>query len=419
MENQVNNANGQINSDAEALEALFDKYKKRDEKKKRLSKEEMLAKYFNPRKETEYFRALPKLAGEELIEEGWFHKVQAGKFLTNSTALYCPAKNNPKVQAKDKDGVLQFDQNQKPVMVSEYCPMCAKSAKMRSKMDKSISGKKKEQLTTAQEKAAFERNKQILMDSNKFEAKLYYIIRGIDRGAEKDGVKFWRFKHNFKSQGVHDKLWKPIINEYYKATGKVYNDVTNGIDLAISVIDNTIPGSTRTFKDVSAINVRMGGSTPLHSDSMIARQWLDDKTTWREVFKPKKAPGITELKFLELAAEEREVGQTQDYRNTPYYNEEEKKWVFPNHPDLEAAANTRNQNLDATDEMNVPDEEGYVSAVNTVMNQQSPDITQMSTAAPSTNAPTPQSMGAVQIGTPTQQVAQQPVAADPYGDLPF
>lgn len=223
MENLNQNATVQNSSDAEALEALFDKYQKRDEKKKRLSKEEILAKYFNPRKDTEIFRALPRIhKDDDLIQEGWFHKVQAGKYAKNTTAVYCPAKNNPKVQAVDKKtGQLVVDQQGKPVMVSEHCPLCAKSARMRSKMDKSIQGKKKEQLVTAEEKAAFEKNKGILTDSNKFESKLYYIIRGIDRGAEKDGVKFWRFKMNFKSQDIHDKLWKPIIQDYYKQTGKV------------------------------------------------------------------------------------------------------------------------------------------------------------------------------------------------------
>lgn len=408
MENQVENAVPQQGSDAEALEALFDKYKKRDEKKKRLSKEEILAKYFNPRKDTEIFRALPRLQGEELIEEGWFHKVQAGKYVSNTTAVYCPAKNNPKVQAKDKDGNLVFDQNNKPVMVSQYCPLCAKSAKMRSKLEKNVP--KKENLKTDQEKAAFERNKSILSESNKFEAKLYYIIRGVDRGAEKDGVKFWRFKHNFKSQGIHDKLWKPIIQAYYKQTGKVYSDPVNGIDLMISVVDNSFNG--RTFRDVSSIIPRYP-ATPLHSDPLIAKQWLDDKTTWREVFKPKKAPGIDETQYLALAAEEREPGQKFDMRNTPYYDEETKKWIFPNHPDLEAAANTRTQNLDATEDVDVPDEDGYVSAATSVVSQNnSLDITEMSTAAP-----TPES--AFKDGAETLGVSQQNKRGDAYDDLPF
>lgn len=415
MENQIQNSSTGQGSDAEALEALFDKYQKRDEKKKRPSKEEILARYFNPRKDTEIFRALPKIGKEELIEEAYFHKVQAGKYAKNTTAVYCPAKNNPKVQAVDKEGNLVNDQQGKPVMVNEYCPMCAKSYKMRSKMDKTISGKKKDQLVTAEEKAAFEGNKKILMDSNKFESKLYYIVRGIDRGAEKDGVKFWRFKHNFKSQGIHDKLWKPIIMGYYKETGRPYNDVENGIDLMISVVDNEFNGNK--YRDVSAIIPRQ--SSKLHSDPMIAKQWLDDKTTWREVFKPKKAPGITEMQYLELAAELRAEDQKYDMRNTPYYDEEIKKWIFPNHPDLEVAANTRNQNLDADDDngMAEPDEEGMVSAAASVVSQANvADITEMSTVAPKTET---FNHGSVSMGSPATQEQPQAQNAGGYDDLPF
>jgi hypothetical protein len=415
MENLNQNATVQNSSDAEALEALFDKYQKRDEKKKRLSKEEILAKYFNPRKDTEIFRALPRLhKDDDLIQEGWFHKVQAGKYAKNTTAVYCPAKNNPKVQAVDKKtGQLVFDQQGKPVMVGEHCPLCAKSARMRSKMDKSIQGKKKEQLVTAEEKAAFEKNKGILTDSNKYESKLYYIIRGIDRGAEKDGVKFWRFKHNFKSQGIHDKLWKPIIQDYYKQTGKVYSDVENGIDLMISVVDNEFNGNK--YRDVSAIIPRM--PSKLHGDALIAKQWLDDKTTWREVFKPKKAPGITETQYLELASEEREVGQKYDMRNTPYYDEEQKKWIFPNHPDFEAVANTRTQNLDASteeDEVLIEEEGGYIGAAHSVVAGNNLDITEMSTETPKGEA---FNHGSVSLGAP--ETKSEPASAGAYDDLPF
>lgn len=416
MENQIHNPATVQGSDAEALEALFEKYQKRDEKKKKLSKEEILARYFNPRKDTEIFRALPRLQGEELIEEGWFHKVQAGKYAKNTTAVFCPAKNNPKVQAVDKEGNPVTDQQGKPVMVSEYCPLCAKSHKMRSKMDKSIAGKKKDQLTTPEEKAIFESNKKILMDSNKFEAKLYYIIRGIDRGAEKDGVKFWRFKHNFKSQGIHDKLWKPIIQDYYKQTGKVYSDVENGIDLMISVVDNEFNGNK--YRDVSAIIPRQ--PSKLHSDPLIAKQWLDDTTSWREVFKPKKAPGITETQYLELAAELRAEDQKYDMRNTPYYDEETKKWVFPNHPDLEVAANTRNQNLDADDDaMAEPDDDGMVSAATSVVSQNNvADITEMSKQAPKNES---FNHGSETLGAPASQPKTEPQAqnAGGYDDLPF
>lgn len=414
MEQLDVNVSGQ-GSEAEQLESLFNKYKERDEKKKKfLSKEEILAKFFNPRKDTEIFRALPKREGEELIEEGYFHKVQAGKYASNTTAVYCPAKNNPKVQAKDKDGNLQFEQDGKtPVMVDQYCPLCAKSKAIRSKLDKSISGKKKEDLKSAAEQEIFEKNKNLLKRAGLFEAKLYYIIRGIDRGAEKDGVKFWRFKHNFKSQGVHDKLWKPIIQQFYKQTGKLYSDVQQGVDLMISVVDNEFNG--RKYKDVSSITPRIPQS-PLHTDPLIMKQWLEDKTTWREIFKPKKAPGITELQYLQLAAEEREVGQKFDMRNTPYYDEEAKKWIFPNHPDLEAAANTKDKNLDASsdDQYDLPDDDGYVSAATTVVNQTNqPDITQMSTAAPASSAPS--NLGALDMSAPSTTTNK----SGAYDDLPF
>ena len=409
MENQNPNATVQNSSDAEALESLFEKYQERDNKKKRPSKEEILARYFNPRKDDEIFRALPRHEGEELIEEGWFHKTQAGKYIKNNTTLYCLAKNNPKVPAVDKEGNPVLDQQGNPVMVFQYCPLCAKSYSMRKGMDKSIAGKKKDQLTTPAEKAIFAKNVEILKASNKYEAKLYYIIRGIDRGAEKDGVKFWRFKHNFKGQGIHDKLWKPIIQGYYKQTGKVYTDVKDGIDLMISVIDNEFDG--KTYRDVSSIIPRQ--PSPLHSDDLIAKQWLNDKTTWRDVFKPKKAPKINEVQYLELAAEEREVGQKYDMRNTPFYDEQEKKWVFPNHPDLEAAANTRNQNLDADDSNGMldPDNDGFVNAATTVANN-APDITEMSTEKPKEEF----NHGSESIGETSNATNAE---AKAYDDLPF
>jgi hypothetical protein len=266
----------------------------------------------------------------------------------------------------------------------------------------------------------FEDNRIILSKAGKFEAKKYYIIRGIDRGAEKDGVKFWRFKQNFKSQGVHDKLWKPIIHSYYKETGKLYNDPQHGIDLLISVVDNEYNGST--YRDVSAINPRRT-SSPLHTDPLILKQWLEDKTTWRDVFKPKKAPGIDETKFLELASEEREPNQKFDMRNTPYYDEEMKKWIFPNHPDLEEKANTRDRNLDSDDSDEYTDDSDDVMTPNLTnqmssnvaaqyLSNQSNDISNLKTSGemPSFNHKS------VDLSSGSQNTSSKTTA---YDDLPF
>ena len=48
-----------------------------------------------------------------------------------------------------------------------------------------------------------------------YRSRMFYIVKVIDRDAEEDGVKFWRFKHNYKNEGVLDKIfpiWKLQTN---------------------------------------------------------------------------------------------------------------------------------------------------------------------------------------------------------------
>ena len=58
---------------------------------------------------------------------------------------------------------------------------------------------------------------------------MFYIVKVIDRDNEQDGVKFWRFKHNYKQEGVLDKIL-PI----WKAKGDV-TDAEKGRDLIIEL----------------------------------------------------------------------------------------------------------------------------------------------------------------------------------------
>ena len=39
------------------------------------------------------------------------------------------------------------------------------------------------------------------------------MVKLIDRDNEQDGVKFWRFKHNTKSEGVLDKIFPIFKNK--------------------------------------------------------------------------------------------------------------------------------------------------------------------------------------------------------------
>ena len=169
-------------------------------------------------------------------------------------------------------------------------------------------------------------------------SKKFYIIRGIDKGKEKDGVKFWRFKHNFKNQGTLDKLL-PILQEYTDMNQVDFADPKSGTDLSITMADSEFNG--RVYKQISAISAR--GKSPLSGDALVMQSWLEDNITWREVFLPKKAPNITPYEFLEMC-----VAGT-----NPYWDDSDsanKHWVFPGRPDLEEQANTRNRNLDADED---------------------------------------------------------------------
>ena len=335
MENQA-----QTGQDLSQLKGMFADYqKKQSQSGNRKSREDILAKYFVPRKTKELFRILPPKAGRKHIEEAFFHVVTtnaAGGKKKHGSVIYCPMHNDPKVQ-KVVDGVPQLDGNGNPLMNPAPCPLCLKHKKLIARQDQSLKGIKKENMDDAQLKIKA-KNDEIYKEAIKWEAKKFYIVRGIDKGLEKDGVKFWRFKHNYKNQGTLDKLL-PILEEYMTVKQADFSDAVKGTDLSIIMTDSEFNG--HTYKTISAITYR--GESPLHADPIVARQWLDDDITWRDVFMPKKAPNTTPLEFLEMTAN----------GSNPYWDDTDqsnKHWVFPGRPDLEELANTRTMNLDSDEE---------------------------------------------------------------------
>lgn len=333
--------NGASINELEAMKKMFGDFKNKQNQttNKKISKEDLLAKYFVPRKTKETFRILPPLEGRKPIEEAFFHVVTtitAGGKKKHGTIIYCPAHNDPKVPKLDSDGNPLKDQNGNPVLVPAPCPLCKKHKDLLRKQDPSIKGIKKENMTDNQLKIK-DKNNEIYKDAIKWEAKKFYIVRGIDKGAEKDGVKFWRFKHNYKNQGTLDRLL-PIMEDFVTANQVSFFNPKNGTDFNIIMTDSEFNG--RTYKAISAITHK--GKCPLHNDPVVIEQWLSDDTTWRDVFKPKKAPNVTPLEFLEMVAN----------GTNPYWDDTDpnnKHWVFPGRPDLEEAANTRTQNLDANE----------------------------------------------------------------------
>lgn len=321
------------------LKAMFDDFQKKSSKQggSAQSRESILKKYFVPRNDKETFRILPPLAGRRHIEEAFFHVVPTigkGGKVKHGTILYCPAHNDAKVPKLDENGQPIIDSTtNKPYMIPSPCPLCEKNRELLRKQDKSLRGIKKENMTPAQLEIK-EENDKIYKEANKWSARRFYIIRGIDKGLEKDGVKFWRFKHNYKQQGALDKLL-PVIKDFTDAYLVDFADPEKGVDLTITMADTEFQG--RTYKQITAISTRQ--PSKLHSDDLVMRNWLNDKTTWRDVFKPKKAPNMTPVEFLESVV----LGQN------PYWDDSDannKKWVFPGRPDLEEAANTRTRTFD-------------------------------------------------------------------------
>jgi len=336
MENQ-NETTGQ---DLSQLKSMFADYQNKQKQGKRKTSEEILAKYFVPRKNKEIFRILPPKAGKKHIEEAFFHVIPtigSGGKKKHGTVVYCPAHNDPKVKKMDKNGNVVLDSNGAPIMIPAPCPLCDKAKKMLAQQNPALKGRKKETLN-ADELVIYEKNRAIFTEANKWDAKKFYIVRGIDKGLEKDGVKFWRFKHNFKNQGTLDKLL-PILQEYMDINQADFADAKNGTDLSITMADSEFNG--HVYKQISAISFR--GKSPLHQDALISGQWLEDNINWREVFQPKKAPNLSPYEWLQMAANEQ----------NPYWDDSDannKHWVFPGRPDLEEQANTRKANLDADDE---------------------------------------------------------------------
>ena len=346
MEN--NTTNDQIGGSAEmeAAKAMFSDWKKSHEKTtkvKKVSREDALKKHFIPRDEKETFRPLHPNYGEKYVKVAFFHEILTNKAggKKQKRKIYCPAHNDAQVAALDNEGKPVLNEQGQPVMIPVKCPICEESKRLLATQDRSILGKDKSEYTE-EDKKIKDNNNEIYKAAKKIEAKKFFMVKGIDRGNEKHGPKFWRFKFNYKQQGVADKLI-PLLSEWSAANEIHFANPENGIDVTINVVENTIPGSNYTYKDVSSISTSPRGSSQLHHDESIAKAWLADTTTWRDIYKP------LEFSFMDAATVlDRLAKGTDTYWDDT--NSNDKKWVFPDTRDINLAekTNTRKANLDAT-----------------------------------------------------------------------
>jgi len=138
--------------------------------------------------------------------------------------------------------------------------------------------------------------------AKKFRPHKFYICKVIDREHEAHGIKFWRFRDNYQKQGTFDK----IVNVM-----KSYNEdmtdptVESGRDLVIDIARNAnqIP-LVQTILPAPHKSV-------LSADADLAKEWLNDPRTWRDVY------AVKDYEYLDIIIQ----------GGTPTFDKVNEKWV--------------------------------------------------------------------------------------------
>jgi hypothetical protein len=114
--------------------------------------------------------------------------------------------------------------------------------------------------------------------AKQYKARKFYIVKVIDRDNEQDGVKFWRFKHNYKNEGILDKII-PI----WRNKGDI-TDSEKGRDIILELTKAKTPkGATYTVIQT----IMHDDPTPVHDNKETMESWLSDELTWQDVYSKK------------------------------------------------------------------------------------------------------------------------------------
>ncbi len=201
----------------------------------RMSTEERMKKYFalildeKSNSGTRRIRILPTKDGSSPFKEAWYHEIQVGG---KWQKFYDPGKND----------------NERSPLNEVY----------------------EELMSTGKES-----DKEL---AKQYKSRKFYIVKVIDRDHEEDGVKFWRFKHNYKNDGILDKII-PI----WRNKGDV-TDPEKGRDLIIELTKQKTPKGA-AYTTVSTIMYE--DAAPIHTDKAVMKEWVDDEMTWLDVYSKK------------------------------------------------------------------------------------------------------------------------------------
>jgi len=136
--------------------------------------------------------------------------------------------------------------------------------------------------------------------AKEYSVRKMYILKVIERGNEKDGVKFWRFNHAYDKAGTLDKIMGAIKIAKHDVT-----DPETGRDLVVNIRRNQF-----NVPVVLSVNNSLEVSK-LSEDANQAAIWLSDTRTWRDVY------AIKNYDYLEIVVR----------GHTPVWSKEQEKFV--------------------------------------------------------------------------------------------
>ncbi len=245
-----------------SLDAVLAQYEKAKSNTggSKISQEDRMKKYFAailPQGKStgqKRLRILPTSDGSSPFKEVWFHEVQvAGKW----NKIYDPGKN---------------DNERSPLNeIHDELMMTGKAS------DKEL--------------------------AKQYKARKFYIVKVVDKDAPEDGVKFWRFKHNYKNEGILDKII-PI----WRAKGDI-TDPEKGRDLILELTKAKTP---KGIEYTVIQTVMYDDPAPLHEDKETMDSWVKDELTWKDVYSKKP------VEYLEAIAR----------GETPRWSSELGKYVY-------------------------------------------------------------------------------------------
>jgi hypothetical protein len=253
--------------------------KAEEKTKPKMTSEEIKKKYFTPKDDETQFRVLPpKEEGGLPFEEVYFHDIYV-----NGSSKKMPCLHH-------YDGTP--------------CPICNHSKELKAKSND------KETYPEKTDRDAF------FKSSKFYEARKFYVFKGIDRNHEGDGVKFWRIKDNYKKDGIFDMI-EPIVSRFHNKKGVDFTNIENGIDFVITTKDAEIPNTKRTYRKITSIQA--SDQEILHRKPEKVNDWINDTLTWRDVYRPINIYNqMNPTEYMEAVLEDK----------APVWDDKNKTWLF-------------------------------------------------------------------------------------------